>query len=154
MKDNESIINLWLNEDKECLSLYISIIDNINQFYACKFKLHEKQGIRKIINKFHWTDIIKNNNNSIICQNYYEGSKESKRKINNFLSDYKSQINLNIWLKNKIIRLKKDLIYLRNLSVKCEINILMSGESNFYMFSRYAVKFAEYTTACYISKKF
>jgi hypothetical protein len=37
MKDNESMINQWLNEDKECLSLYISIIDNLNQFYACKF---------------------------------------------------------------------------------------------------------------------
>jgi hypothetical protein len=60
------------------------------------FKLHEKQGIKKIINKFHWTNIIKNNNNSIICQNYYEGSRESKRKINNCASDDKSQINQNI----------------------------------------------------------
>ena len=59
MQDNESMINLWLKEDKECLSLYISIIDNLNQFYAADFKLHEKQGIRKITNEFHWTDIIK-----------------------------------------------------------------------------------------------
>ena len=156
MQDNESMINLWLKEDKECLSLYISIIDNLNQFYAADFKLHEKQGIRKITNEFHWTDIIKkknNNNNSISCQNYNESSRELKRKINNCTSDDKSQINQNILLKNKIIRLKEDLIYLRSLSVECEISILMSGESNFFIFSRCTDKFTECTTVCCISKE-
>jgi hypothetical protein len=55
---------------------------------------------------------------------------------------------------NQKEKLKEDLIYLRSLSVKYEINILMSGENHFYIFSRYAYKFGEYTTVCYISKKF
>ena len=54
-------------------------------------------------------------------------------------------VNQNILLKNKIIRLKEDLIYLRSLSVECEIDILMSGESNFYIFSRCTDKFMECT---------
>ena len=118
------MINQWLIEDKECLSLYISLIDNLNQFYAADFKLQEKQGLRKIINKFNWNDIIRknsNNNNSNInnysFRNFHEGSRESKR--NNNTSADKSQNNQNILLKNKIIRLKEELIYLRSLSVEC-----------------------------------
>jgi hypothetical protein len=93
MKDNEIMLNQWLIEDKECLSLYISLIDNLIQFYAADFKLLEKQGLRKITNKFNWNDIIRQNNNS---NNFHEGSRESKRNNNNTLGD-KSQINFYIY---------------------------------------------------------
>ena len=159
MKESELMINQWLIEDKECLSLYISLIDNLIQFYAADFKLLEKQGLRKITNKFNWNDIIRKSNNSNNYSNYQEGSRESKRNNNiinnnntNTFGD-KSQNNQNILLKNKIIRLKEELFYLRSLSVECEIDILMSGESNFFIFSRCTDKFMECTTVCCISKE-
>ena len=166
MKDNEINLNFWEDQDKKFLSLYISLIDDIYKFYAADFKLQEKQGLIKIINKFDWNDIIKksNNNNSNDnkslnlnvskkdnCSSGYNYNEESKKKIYT-ISD-RSPINQNILLKNKILRLKDDSIFLRSLCVECEINLLMSGESNFYIFSRCNDKFSEYTTICCISKE-
>ena len=79
-------------------------------------------------------------------------NQKNQKKINNSNSD-KSLLNQNIILKNKILRLKEDSIYLRSLSVECEINLLMSGESNFYIFSRCDDKLSEITAVCCISKE-
>ena len=62
-------------------------------------------------------------------------------------------VNQNILLKNKIIRLKENSILLRSLSVECEIDLLMSGEINFFIFSRCSEQFSENTTVCCISKE-
>ena len=96
-----------------------------------------------ISNKFNWVDIIKNNTNIEKRENYsnhnsnYNNNEESKesKKNNNTNSD-KTPVNQNIILKNKILKLKEDSIYLSSLSVEWEINLLMNGESNFYIFSR------------------
>ena len=163
MENNELMINQWLNEDKEQLSIYISLIDNLTKFYAADFKLKEKEGLINIFNTFNWNEIIKKNNNnenknnnkrdnySYHNSNNNDESRESK-KNNNTVSD-KSPINQNILLKNKIIRLKEECIYLRSLSVECEINLLISGESCFYIFSRCCDKFSDSTTVCCISKE-
>lgn len=169
MQNHEIMINQWLDEDKEHLTKSISLIDDLGDFYESDFILEEKDGIINISNIFKWKEIIKNNNsnsnnrenkkinkkdnynnnNNSIYNN--EESKESK-KINNSNSD-KSLLNQNIILKNKILRLKEDSIYLRSLSVECEINLLMSGESNFYIFSRCDDKLSEITAVCCISKE-
>lgn len=59
----------------------------------------------------------------------------------------------NIILKNKVIKLSDNQISLRSLSLQCEINILMSGESNFFIFTRCTDKFSNQTALCYISKE-
>ena len=74
------------------------------------------------------------------------------------LEESENQIELNQiqnWdkLKNKIIRLQENKLNLRCLSVQCEINILMSGESNFFIFSRCTENFNNQTVVCYISKE-
>ena len=45
------------------------------------------------------------------------------------------------------------IISLRSLSLQCEVNILMSGESNFYIFSRCGDAITNTTSVCYISKE-
>ena len=161
MQNNELMVNQWFNEDKEFLSKNYSLIDHLDKFYAADFKLQEKEGMITILNKFNWIDIIQKNNNYEKRENYSnrnsnynnnnEESKESK-KNNNTNSD-KTPVNQNIILKNKILKLKEDSIYLRSLSVECEINLLMSGESNFYIFSRCQGQFSENTAVCCISKE-
>ena len=62
--------------------------------------------------------------------------------------------NHNIILKNKIICLDEDCIAIKSLSLELKISILMSGESNFYIFTRCKSSgFDECTTVCCISKE-
>ncbi len=57
-------------------------------------------------------------------------------------------------LKNKIIGLNDDYIVLRSISLEVKVSLLMSGESNFYIFSRCLnSEFSEFTAVCYISKE-
>ena len=76
--------------------------------------------------------------------------KENKNHNKTNENELQSQ---NIILKNKIIKLDENKLNLRSLSVQCEINILMSGESNFYIFSRCNDNFDNKTLVCYISKE-
>ena len=161
MQNHELMINQWFKEDKKYLSKNISLIDNLEDFYAADFNLQEKDGIITISNNFDWKEIINKKNDKIYKKDNYsisnsinnkEESKESK-KYNKKTNNDKSQINQNIILKNKIIGLKEDSIFLRSLSVECEINLLMSGESYFYIFSRCNDKFSEFTAVCCISKE-
>ncbi len=57
-------------------------------------------------------------------------------------------------LKNKIIGLNDDYIVLRSISLEVKVSLLMSGESNFYIFSRCLnSEFSEFTAVCCISKE-
>ena len=161
MQNNEYMINQWFNEDKKHLSKNISLIENLDEFYAADFNLQEKEGIITISNDFDWKEIINKKNEKIYKKDNYsisnsinnkEESKESKKYNKRTIND-KSQLNQNIILKNKIIGLREDSIFLRSLSVECEINLLMSGESYFYIFSRCSEQFSENTTVCCISKE-
>ena len=157
------MINQWFLEDKEYLLKNFSLINNLEKFVAADFKLQEKDGIITILNSFNWTEIAKskNNNENIYKKDNYsnhnsinnnEESKESK-KINNNTNNDKASNNQNIILKNKIIKLKEDSIHLRSLSVDCEVNLLMSGESTFFIFSRCNENLSENTAVCCISKE-
>lgn len=163
MQNNEIMVNLWLNEDKKYLSNSISIIDNLDQFLAADFKLEEKNGILTISNDLNWCNIINNRrnsenrkiNNSSIYENNYNNKEESNEnnKVNNNAINNKYSSNQNIILKNKVIRLKENSIFLRSLSVEVEIDLLMSGESSFYIFSRCIGEFTETTSVCCVSKE-
>ena len=162
VQNSELLANQWLIEDKEYLSLNISLIENLEKFVAADFKLQEKDGIIAIINNFNWTEILKskNNNENIYKKDNYSNhnsiyndeSKESK-KINNNSNNDKTPSNQNIILKNKILKLKEDTIHLRSLSIECKINLLMSGESSFYIFSRCSEELSGNTAVCCISKE-
>ena len=163
MQNNELMVNQWFNEDKEHISKNYSLIDNLDKFYAADFKLQEKEGMITISNNFNWVDIIKKNSNSHNNEkkenysnsnrNYHNNNEESKESKKNNTNSDKSLANQNIILKNKILKLKEDSIYLRSLSIECEINLLMSGESNFYIFSRTQGQLSENTAVCCISKE-
>ena len=120
-------------EDKEYLKIKISINESLEEFYSGDLEIKESENQKELNQIEKWDKIeIKNNNNN---------------KTENELQ------NQNIILKNKIIRLKENKLNLRCLSVQCEINILMSGESNFYIFSRCTETFNDQTVVCYISKE-
>ena len=120
-------------EDKEYLKIKISINESLEEFYSGDLEIKDSENQKELNQIEKWDKIeIKNNNNN---------------KTENELQ------NQNIILKNKIIRLKENKLNLRCLSVQCEINILMSGESNFYIFSRCTETFNDQTVVCYISKE-
>lgn len=60
----------------------------------------------------------------------------------------------NIIIKNKILKLKENYINLRSFSVECSITILMSGESQFFIFSRCnGDHYSNENLVCFISKE-
>ena len=162
MQNNELFVSQWLNEDKEYLSNNYSLIDNLDQFVSADFKLHEKDSMISVSNGMNWCNIVNKNsssenkginNSNIYTNNYNKKSEESKVNKKLKSTTIKDSANQNIILKNKIIKLKEDSIYLRSLSVEVEINILMSGESSFYIFSRCIDEFTENTAVCSVSKE-
>lgn len=162
MQNNELFVSQWLNEDKEYLSNNYSLIDNLDQFVSADFKLHEKDSMISVSNGMNWCNIVSKNsssenkginNSNIYSNNYNKKSEESKVNKKLKSTTIKDSANQNIILKNKIIKLKEDSIYLRSLSVEVEINILMSGESSFYIFSRCIDEFTENTVVCSVSKE-
>ena len=152
----------WLNEDEEFLSQKFSIIDDIQKFQCADFELNELESIKSIPINLNWNPItIKNNNNNLMDEdnkenkdNNEENEKNGNNNDNN--NDIKSENdnNHNIILKNKIISLNDEYIMLRSISMEVKISLLMSGESNFYIFSRcIQSEFSEFTTVCCISKE-
>ena len=105
----------------------------MDKFLSGDFELNENENKTEILNISNWNTITMDEN-----------------KINKNDNETNSQ---NIILKNKIFRLNENIINLRCLSVICEINILMSGESNFFIFSRCTEKLNNQTVVCYISKE-
>ena len=146
-------INAWLKEDNSFLSNSYTIINNINKFQCADFEIDENNNKNSIKEKYDWKPINpknqnKDNNNELININ--------KDNNNDELNDIKSENdnNHNIILKNKILSLEGDCIALRSLSLEIKISILMSGESNFYIFTRCKESgFDESTAVCCISKE-
>ena len=96
-------------------------------------------------NNNNGNELNKDNNNGNELNKDNEDDKELKSENDN---------NHNIILKNKIICLDEDCIAIRSLSLELKISILMSGESNFYIFTRCKSSgFDECTTVCCISKE-
>ena len=60
----------------------------------------------------------------------------------------------NIIIKNKMLKLKENYINLRSFSVECSITILMSGESQFFIFSRCSgEQYSDENLVCFINKE-
>ena len=102
-------------------------------FLSADFELNENENKMEILKITNWNSITMDEN-----------------KINNNENENNAQ---NIILKNKIFRLNDNLINLRCLSVICQVSLLMSGESNFFIFSRCTEKLNNQTIVCYISKE-
>ena len=59
---------------------------------------------------------------------------------------------INIILKNKIIKLDNNYFNLSSLGLNVDFEIIMSGESSLFMFSRLENNFSPETVVCYINK--
>jgi len=152
----QNYVMKWLKEDKEYLDKKFSIINDLGRFQCSDFELDESESIKSIKNNLNWNPIsIKNNNNK--DNNGGGGGDENKNNndnINNNDLNSENDNNHNIILKNKIISLNDDYILLRSIALEMKISLLMSGESNFYIFSRcIQSEFSEKTTVCCISKE-
>ena len=152
MVEYASSRNAWLKEDNCYLSNSYTIIKDINKFQCADFEIVENDNIISIKKKYKWTQINtknqdKDNNSEIININ-----KDNNDEINDNKSE--NDNNHNIILKNKILSLEGDCIALRSLGLELKISILMSGESNFYIFTRCKESgFDESTAVCCISKE-
>ena len=159
----------WFKEDETFLSQKFSIINDIQKFQCADFELDEEESIKSIPINLNWNPIsIKNNNNYnnnnndlIDNDNNKDNNEESNKENNNEINkdnnnDLKSENdnNNNIILKNKIISLNDEYIMLRSIGLEIKVSLLMSGESNFFIFSRcIQSEFSELTTVCCISKE-
>ena len=154
----------WFKEDEEFLTQKFSIINDIQKFQCADFELNELESIKSIPINLNWNPIsIKNNNNLIDGENNKDNNEENKDLINKDNNDNnennnelksENDNNHNIILKNKIISLNDEYIMLRSIGMEVKITLLMSGESNFYIFSRCTQsEFSELTTVCCISKE-
>ena len=152
----QNYIMKWLKEDKEYLDKKFSIINDLGRFQCSDFELDESESIKSIKNNLNWNPIsIKNRNKD---NNGGGGGDENNNNDNN--NDKNNDLNSendnnnNMILKNKIISLNDDCILLRSIALEMKISLLMSGESNFYIFSRcIQSEFSENTTVCCISKE-
>ena len=157
----------WFKEDEEFLTQKFSIINDIQKFQCADFELNETESIKSIPINLNWNPIsIKNNNNLIDDENNKDNNEENKDLINKDNNDNndnnknnnelksENDNNHNIILKNKIISLNDEYIMLRSIGMEVKITLLMSGESNFFIFSRcIQSEFSELTTVCCISKE-
>ena len=152
----QNYVMKWLKEDKEYLDKKFSIINDLGRFQCSDFELDESESIKSIKNNLNWNPIsIKNSNKD---NNGGGGGDENNNNDNN--NDENNDLNSendnnhNIILKNKIISLNDDCILLRSIALEMKISLLMSGESNFYIFSRcIQSEFSENPTVCCISKE-
>ena len=157
----------WFKEDEEFLTQKFSIINDIQKFQCADFELNETESIKSIPINLNWNPIsIKNNNNLIDDENNKDNNEENKDLINKDNNDNndnnknnnelksENDNNHNIILKNKIISLNDEYIMLRSIGMEVKVTLLMSGESNFFIFSRCTQsEFSELTTVCCISKE-
>ena len=182
MDDYKTYQSKWFNEDKDFLSLKFSIINDIDKFQCADFELNDAESIKSTPKILLWNPISsKNNNNSgndntnkdkedkeknterKNLDNNDDNENEEKNNNNednneklNMNSDLKSENdnNHNLILKNKIISLNEEYFMLRSLGLEVKISLLMSGESNFYIFTRCRdTEFSEFTAVCCISKE-
>ena len=132
LSNKESLEEIYLNKISS-----LNTIENNNdkekkdKFQSSDFELNEEKNKRILSQIQEWSDIkLPENNETVI-----------------------NSSGQNMILKNKIIKLRGDDILLRSLSVECTVTLLMSGESNFYIFSRCDDKFSDKTVVCNISKE-
>lgn len=169
-KNQQENIEEWLLEDKKYLSFRASI-SKIANFVSGNFELQDTRTNQKeITNVKEWFPItIKKHStlNRTFPDSYYESSKHTNNNNNNNINNEQRSTNdtrsvhttcnnntgQNIILKNKLIKLYDNELHLRSLSVQCQINILMSGESEFYIFTRCGETFSAQTALCYVSKE-
>jgi hypothetical protein len=147
----------WFKEDKEFLSQKYNIINDLANFQCADFELNESESIKSTPSILQWNP-IKNTNNENSNENK-DNNKDNNienKDNNNEYNDLKSENdnNHNIILKNKIISLTEEYMVLRSLGLEVKVSLLMSGESNFYIFSRcIQSEFSESTAVCCISKE-
>ena len=166
-KNQQENIEEWLLEDKKYLTFRASISKIVN-FVSGNFDIQDKTNQKQITNVKEWFPItIKkhstsnrtfpdsyseptttNNNNNVHSNN--NNVNNDTRSIQTSTHNNNGQ---NIILKNKLIKLTNNELHLRSLSVQCQINILMSGESEFYIFTRCGEAFSSQTALCYVSKE-
>ncbi len=144
----------WFEVDKNDLVQSYSILDDISKFQCADFELDESESIKSLPNNLKWDDIKINNNINYNNNNNNNNNDNNKSNNNNFDEKSENDNNHNIILKNKIISLVDDSIVLRTIGVEIKILLLMSGESNFYIFTRCRQsEFSEDTAVCCISKE-
>ena len=116
------------------MSQSFSVVDDVSKFQCANFELDDSESIKTLMSSLNWEPInISSNNND-------------EKSENDF--------NHNIILKNKIISLNDDYIALRSLGLEIKLSLLMSGESNLYIFTRCKQsEFSEATAICCISKE-
>ena len=142
------------DEDKNYISQKYNIKENLGVFLSANFELDENENIKTVNKIFEWDPIYlkqQNKDNNLMTDNNKEDNKNDDEN-----KDLKSENdnNNNIILKNKIISLNDNYFSLINLSISLKISILMSGESNFYIFTRCKdYEFSEKTVVCCISKE-
>ena len=141
MKAYQRFQQQWFEVDRKYLEQSYSILDDISKFQCADFELDESECIKSLPNNLNWDDIKINNN-----INYKNNNNNDEKSENDN--------NHNIILKNKIICLVDDSIVLRTIGIEIKILLLMSGESNFYIFTRCRQsEFSEATAVCCISKE-
>ena len=151
MQDYKKQQNIWLKEDNELFSKKFSITSNLNQFQCADFEVEENENLLLIKKSYDWNPIDKKYSNT---------DKDNKEEMNKDNNDENKEIksendyNHNIILKNKIISLDEDCLAIRSFGLEINLSILMSGESNFYIFTRCKSEgLDECTTVCCISKE-
>lgn len=157
-KSQQENFNEWFTEDKKYLK-YKSSFSQLTNFVSSNFDIKETLNQKIISNITEWLPITSRpsqNQTSILPSSARTEQNEItplSNNTNNNNSDHPSNTPNNIILKNKIIKLTDNVIRLRSLSVQCEISLLMSGESEFYIFTRCNEAFTSSCVVCYISKE-
>ena len=143
-------------DDKEFISRKFNIKENLDIFICANFELDENENFETVNKLFEWEPISsskqQNKDNNLISKNSKDNNEVKQNEDNQDLKS-ENDNNNNIILKNKIISLKDNYFSLINLSISIKISILMSGESNFYIFTRIKDFISESTTVCCISKE-
>ena len=151
LNDYKPYQNGWLKEENCYLSNNYSIVKDLNKFLSSDFEIEENDNNCIIKKSYKWDSISDKYNNKDTINNE-DINKDNNEDSNELKSE--NDNNHNIILKNKIICLDEDCIAIKSLSLELKISILMSGESNFYIFTRCKSSgFDESTTVCCISKE-
>ena len=106
-------------------------LKEIEKFVCSDFEIVELNGEKIIRESNKYLNIVMNWNP--IKQNKENNDKSMTHDVTNSISNTQN-INQNIILKNKILKLDQSIINLRSLGVEVNVNLLMAGESNFFIF--------------------
>lgn len=157
-KNQQENVEEWLLEDKKYLTFRASI-SKIANFVSGNFELQDNTNQKQITNVKEWFPITIKKHSTL--NRTFPDSYSEPTTTNNVNNNVNVNINThsnnnngqNIILKNKLIKLTDNELHLRSLSVQCQVNILMSGESEFYIFTRCGEAFSSQTALCYVSKE-